>query len=77
MSRLFVRIVFVHAKSDLQSLDTILGSRRDDTGNRATEVPVSEVHRGSIATGPHVVHIHSSVAQLHLHRHQHHQSDIG
>lgn len=77
MFRLFVRIVFVHAKSDLQSLNTILGSRRADTRNRATEVPVSEVHRRSIATGSHVVHLNGSVAQLHLHRHQYHQSDIG
>jgi len=74
--RLFVRIVFVLAKPDLQSLNTILGSRRVLAGNRATEVPISEVHRRSIATSTYVVHIHGGVTQLYLHRYQYHQSDL-
>lgn len=77
LSRLFVRVIFVLAKPDFQSSNRILGSQRGRAENRATQVPVSEIHRRRFAPGPHIVRLHGGVAQLHLHRYKHYQSDLG
>lgn len=77
LSRLSVGILFVPAKSDIPVSHQLLGPRPVFARSRDAEIPVPEIHRRSLIAGPDVVHFHGGVAQLHLHGHQHHQSDIG